>query len=137
MNDEERLEELEKVLDALTEMTGDYVILVEGNKDVAALKSVGVEGDVFCVQVGGGPVKAAEYVWRSGKKAIILTDWDRRGGSLAHDLRDNLSSLGVGYDDKIRSDFAFLTRPYSKDVESLDSVIALLQERSHHNDVIQ
>ena len=42
MNDEERLEELEKVLDALTEMTGDYVILVEGNKDVAALKSVGV-----------------------------------------------------------------------------------------------
>ncbi len=130
MNDQERLEELEKVLERLTEMLGDHVILVEGNKDVAALRSVGIDGDVFCVQVGGGPVKAAEYVWRAGKRAIILTDWDRRGGSLARDLRVNLASLGVEYDDTIRSDIAFLIRPYAKDVESLDSIVKLLQQKT-------
>ena len=129
MNDEERLEAIQEVLDRLGEMLDDHILLVEGNKDVAALEKVGIRGEVFCVQVGGGPVKASEYVWRAGKKAVILTDWDRRGGSLAHDLRENLASLGVEYDDSIRSDLAFLTRPFAKDVESLDSVIALLSER--------
>ena len=129
MNDGERLEGIEETLDRLSGMLADHVVLVEGLKDVAALRNVGIEGDVFCVQSGGGPVRAAEYVWRSGKSAIILTDWDRRGGSLAHDLRENLSSLGVVYDDTIRSDLALFTRPYSKDVESLDSVIGLLRSR--------
>ncbi len=129
MNDEECLEGIAEALERLSELTSDHVILVEGNKDVVALNGLGVEGEFFCVQVNGGPVKAAEYVWRSGKKAVILTDWDRRGGSLASDLRDNLNSLGVQYDDTVRADIAFLTRPYSKDVESLDSVVGLLKSR--------
>jgi dTMP kinase len=130
MNDEERLEKLQDVLDRLSELSEDHVILVEGNKDVSALANLNIRGDIYCVQSGGGPVKAAEYVWRSGKEAVILTDWDGRGGNLAHSLRENLRSLGVGYDDSIRSDLAFLTRMYSKDVESLDSVFGLLEERS-------
>ena len=130
MNDEERLEKLQDVLDRLSELSEDHVILVEGNKDVSALANLNIHGDIYCVQSGGGPVKAAEYVWRSGKEAVILTDWDGRGGDLAHSLRENLRSLGVGYDDSIRSDLAFLTRMYSKDVESLDSVFGLLEERS-------
>jgi len=130
MNDEERLERLAEVLGRFSEMLEDHVLLVEGNKDVAALKNIGIEGDIFCVQVGGGPVKAAEYVWRTGKKALILTDWDRRGGNLAHTLRENLTSLGVEYDDTVRSDLAFLTRTYCKDVESLDSVIANLERET-------
>ena len=129
MNDEECLEGIAEALERLSELTSDHVILVEGNKDVVALNGLGVEGEFFCVQVNGGPVKAAEYVWRSGKKAVILTDWDRRGGSLASDLRDNLNSLGVQYDDTVRADIAFLSRPYSKDVESLDSVVGLLKSR--------
>ena len=130
MNDEERLEKFQEVLDRLMELTKDHIILVEGNKDVSALSNLGIEGDIFCVQSGGGPVKASEYVWRAGKGAIILTDWDNRGGSLAHQLRENLRSLGVGYDDSIRSDLAFLTRMYSKDVESLDSVMELLESHT-------
>ena len=132
MDDSERLEGAEQALERLRDMLRNHVLLVEGNKDVAALRNLGVEGDIFCVQSGGGPVKAAEYVWRSGKEAIILTDWDRRGGNLAHSLRENLVSLGVGYDDTVRSDLAFYTRIYSKDVESLDSVLALLRARSEH-----
>ena len=130
MNEEERLEKLQDVLDRLSELSADHVILVEGKKDVSALANLGINGVIYCVQSGGGPVKAAEYVWKSGKEAIILTDWDGRGGNLAHKLRENLHSLGVGYDDSIRSDLAFLTRMYSKDVESLDSVFELLQDKT-------
>ena len=127
MNDQERLEGLTEVLERLSEMTSDHILLVEGLKDIAALKELDIDGDFFCVQSGGGPVKAAEYAWRSGKNAIILTDWDRRGGNLAATLRENLTSLGVQYDDDIRRDLAFYSRFYCKDVESLDSVMKRLQ----------
>ena len=130
MNDTERWEEIRGVLFRLTQMVPDHVVLVEGHKDVAALKAIGIDGDICCVQVVGGPVRASEYVWKAEKKAVILTDWDRRGGILAHELRDNLSSLGVEYDDTIRKDLAALTRTFAKDVESLDSVLNLLQNRT-------
>ena len=133
MNDADRLEEINEVIWRLSQKAADHVILVEGHKDVAALKSVGINGDICCVQVIGGAVRASEYVWKSGKKAVILTDWDRRGGILAHDLRDNLGSLGVEYDDEIRGDLAFLTRPFAKDVESLDSVLELLSKRTERS----
>ena len=129
MDDRERLEGAEQALERLSELSKDHVLLVEGNKDVVALKNLGIEGDIFCVQSGGGPVKAAEYVWRSGKQAVILTDWDRRGGSLARGLRENLTSLGVGYDDTVRLDLALYTRIYSKDIESLDSVLFSLRRK--------
>ncbi len=129
MDDGERLERIKEVLERLSDMKDTHIILVEGLKDIDALKRVGVEGEFYCVQSQGGPVKAAEHVWRSGKQAVILTDWDRRGGSLARSLRENLSALDVRYDDRIRSDLAFYCRPYSKDVESVDSTVATLQTK--------
>ena len=127
MDDVERLERIQALLDELNDMRGTHIILVEGLKDVASLRHVGVDGEFFCVQSGGGPVKAAEHVWHSGMQAVIMTDWDRRGGSLARSLRENLSALDVRYDDRIRGELAVLCRPYAKDVESVDAVVLLLQ----------
>lgn len=127
MDDVERLERIQALLDELNDMRGTHIILVEGLKDVASLRHVGVDGEFFCVQSGGGPVKAAEHVWHSGMQAVIMTDWDRRGGSLARSLRENLSALDVRYDDRIRGELAVLCRPYAKDVESVDAVVLILQ----------
>ncbi len=129
MDDAERLEGILDALERLRTLSSDHVILVEGSKDVDALRALDVDGDFFRVQSSGGPVKASEHVWSKGKSAIILTDWDRRGGILAEALRENLDSLGVPYDDTVRRDLAVLSRPYSKDVESMDSVVALLSAR--------
>lgn len=130
MDDSERLEGILGALDRLKELSADHIILVEGSKDVSALEAVGVAGDIFCVQSGGGPIRAAEYAWRRGTPAVIMTDWDRRGGNLADALVENLDSLGVGWDDSVRRDLSVLCRPFCKDVESLDSVISLLESRS-------
>lgn len=129
MDDGERLEGIQVLLDELSSMSGTHIILVEGLKDVDSLRNVGVDGEFYCVQSGGGPVKAAEHVWHSGKQAVIMTDWDRRGGSLARSLRENLSALDVRYDDRIRRELATLCRPYVKDVESVDAVVELLSSR--------
>lgn len=130
MDDAERLEALEDCIARLSEAAESSVLLVEGAKDVEALRAVGVDGEFFCVQSGGGPLRAAEHAWRSGRSAVILTDWDRRGGSLADDLRRDLESLCVPYDDGLRRELAVLCRPYSKDVESLDTVLGLLRTRA-------
>lgn len=130
MDDAERLEGILNALDRLKGLSADHIILVEGSKDVSALEAAGVVGDFFCVQSGGGPIRAAEYAWRRGAPAAIMTDWDRRGDNLAEALVENLDSLGVGWDGSVRRDLSDLCRPFCKDVESLDSVISLLESRS-------
>jgi dTMP kinase len=85
-SDSDRYEIIVEVLAELEEMSWDRVILVEGRRDVTALEHLGIFGDVFTVQSSGGPIKAAEYVYKKKKKAVILTDWDRKGDIIASDL---------------------------------------------------
>ena len=123
MSDEVRLEEILKVLGRLKELSADHVILVEGRKDREALAYLGISGDVFQIQSSGGPSAAAEYVESRGGKAVILTDWDRRGGNLAAALRDILGRDNPDIDSPVREDLSRLSRHYIKDVEALDSLV--------------
>lgn len=123
MSDEVRLEEILKVLGRLKELSADHVILVEGRKDREALAYLGISGDVFQIQSSGGPSAAAEYVESRGGKAVILTDWDRRGGNLAAALRDILGRDNPDIDGSVREDLSRLSWHYIKDVEALDSLV--------------
>ena len=123
MSDEVRLEEILKVLGRLKELSADHVILVEGRKDREALAYLGISGDVFQIQSSGGPSAAVEYVESRGGKAVILTDWDRRGGNLAAALRDILGRDNPDIDGSVREDLSRLSRHYIKDVEALDSLV--------------
>ncbi len=122
-------ERLNGIADALDSIPEESVVLVEGRKDVTALRTLGVKSDVFTVQVSGGPMRAAEFLWKIGKTAVILTDWDDRGNRLANDLAKSMDSLGVRYNTGIREKISLLARPYCKDVESLDSVVNLLKSK--------
>ncbi len=126
MDDAVRLEEILKVLERLKELSADHVILVEGRKDRDSLAHLGISGDIFQVQSSGGPSAAAEYVESKGGKAVILTDWDRRGGNLAASLRAILGKDSRDVDDTVRTDLARLSRHYVKDVEALDSLVERL-----------
>ncbi|MCL1810894.1 MAG: dTMP kinase [Methanomassiliicoccaceae archaeon] len=126
MNDEERLAEIKDVLEELKRLSEDRIVLVEGLKDRRALESLGIRGEVFMIQSEGGPLKAAEYVHRSGKKAVILTDWDRRGGTIARELGFQLFSLGVEFDSEIRAKLSFLCKKDIKDIESLGTLLERL-----------
>jgi len=126
MNDEERLDEIKKVLEDLEELSKDGIILIEGLKDKRSLRSVGIIGEVFMIQSEGGPMKAAEYVSERKKKAIILTDWDRRGGTIARELEKQLTSLGIEFDKEVRAKLSFLCKKYIKDLESLGTMLERL-----------
>ncbi|WP_400152834.1 Toprim subdomain protein [Candidatus Methanarcanum hacksteinii] len=127
MNDDERLRRLDEILDRIQSMSSDHVILVEGKNDRRSLLDLNPSLDTIEVQRDGGPLRAAEMVYESGKKAIILTDWDDRGDRLAKDLSEQLSALCISYDMNIRKDLRDICIKDIKDVESLHSLYVRLE----------
>ena len=126
MNDEDRLTEINETLEELIELSKDHIILIEGPKDRRTLESLGIDGRFFMIQSEGGPIKAAEYVSANGRKAVILTDWDHKGGIIAHELELQLASLDSEYDTEVRAKLSALCKKYVKDIESLDTLIERL-----------
>ena len=127
LNDAERFEYLNELLNIIQGMEEDHIILVEGKKDVSALHNLGIDSDIICIQRDGGPLRAAEMLSEKGKKAIILTDWDDRGNRLAIDLEHHLTAMCVGFDKDVRERMKDVCIKDIKDVESLDSLYKRLE----------
>ena len=131
MNDAERFEALEEILDLLQEMSETYIALIEGNKDRRALDNLGLCNlRTIEVQREGGPLRAAERLSEMRMPAIILTDWDDRGNRIEQELRIQLDALCVKYDTEIRLRLRDLCIKDIKDVESLDSFYERLKKLS-------
>ena len=128
MNDDERLEILEEILDTLQEMSDTHIALIEGNKDRRSLDNLGLS-DLRTIEVQreGGPLRSAERVAEMGLPAIILTDWDDRGNRIEKDLKEQLDALCVRYDIDIRERLRDVCIKDIKDVESLDSLYKRLK----------
>ena len=128
MNDDERLEVIEEILDALQEMSDTHIALIEGNKDRRSLDNLGLcDLRTIEVQREGGPLRSAERVAEMGMPAIILTDWDDRGNRIEKDLKEQLDALCVRYDTDIRERLRDVCIKDIKDVESLDSLYKRLK----------
>ncbi len=125
MTEEERLEAIQALLERISDLSVDHVLVIEGKKDREALNSLGISGDMFLVQSSGGPVCAAEYIESHGGKAVILTDWDRRGDTLCQQISE-MTGNSPEVDTQIRRELAGLCRMYIKDVESLDALYGML-----------
>jgi 5S rRNA maturation endonuclease (ribonuclease M5) len=120
---------MEKAVSELMELSEDHIILVEGKKDVRALTALGLgDAEMYEVQSGGGPLRAAETVFESGRKAVIMTDWDTRGNMLADELGRQLSALCVDYDSDIRYKLGIVCKKDIKDIESLPKLYSRLRD---------
>lgn len=124
---EERLEELERVFQHLEDESEQRPIVVEGLRDVAALRRLGISKNVIAINRGVSVFTFAEQLSRKWKSAIILTDWDRRGGQLARMLKDSLSANGVSPIDKFRTQLVILSKKEVKDIESLPRFVENLR----------
>src|SRR3989304_4235544 len=73
-------DDLARVLEDLIEKNHTVPVLVEEERDVRALRALGVSGDLRVVNRGTTLFAVCEEVAREHGDAIILTDWDVRGG---------------------------------------------------------
>lgn len=124
---EERLEQLEKVLQNLEDLSEKIPIIVEGVRDRNALRRLGITKNVIPLNKGKSIFTFCEEISRSAKQAVILTDWDRRGGQLARMLKDGLEANSVKVNDSVRMQIVILSKKEVKDIESLPTFVDRLK----------
>ena len=71
---EDVYEDLVAVIDELSEANLEVPVLVEGEKDVRALRELGLQGEVLPLNSGVSMFNLAEAFSRRHRRAIILTD---------------------------------------------------------------
>ena len=98
-----------------------------------ALRALDVFGEIVVLNDGGSVLRTCEDLSRRHSAAIILTDWDHKGGQLARALMDALESCDMSYDTEYRASISRLVKKEVKDVESLPALVrrlALLSGRT-------
>ncbi len=126
---EERLEELEEVLSELEEMSEHIPIVVEGSKDVEALRRLGITKNVHPLNRGNSVFNFCESLSRNNRRLIILTDWDRRGGMLARKIKEACHANEIEADLETRAKLVILSKKEVKDIESMPTFIERLRVR--------
>lgn len=91
-------ENLLQLLDRLAEMSAKGIpIIVEGQKDVNALRALDVKGDIISAKTSGRRfLDVLSEVEKQGKReAILLMDFDRRGKEWTKRLTKHLEEMRV------------------------------------------
>jgi 5S rRNA maturation endonuclease (ribonuclease M5) len=120
LNVEERAETLIKLVEKLAEASKETAIIVEGRKDVIALRELGVTGKIICLQNSGKALtNLVEEISDTQNSIIILTDFDSYGrelvGRLLSSLEENRVKTNLVFWRRIKS----LVRHEIKDIEGL------------------
>jgi len=127
MDYKKSLEELEKVLTDLREENKTVPIIVEGDKDLEALRKLGMTGEIIRLNTGMPIPNFCDIIAQKYKSVILLTDWDRKGGRLCFTIRKNLESR-MKCNTKYRE--AFAKRSTTRTVEGLPSWLTTLKEKA-------
>ena len=126
---QETLDDLKEALNKLADLEG-VPIIVEGKKDEKALRELGITGPVVMLNDGLSIIDTCTKLSGEYKKAVILTDWDRKGGQLARQLMDALEANDMHHDNDIRATISRLSKKDIKDVESLPAFLRRLEEKA-------
>ncbi len=126
-----KLEEANRIFEGLRERSGSgFAIVVEGRRDEAALRKLGVVGVVYCLKAGGeSGVRFLEKL--DGLDGVVLlTDFDREGGELRSWLYQELSRRGVRADDFAWRRIRSLARTEVRSVEELPRFLRSVEARA-------
>jgi len=94
-------------------------VVVEGERDRASLRSLGLPGPIALVHRGLPLAGVAEELGRTARHLIVLTDWDTEGGHFAQRLAELLEAGPVKVDLEFRRRLARVLRGELVHVEGL------------------
>ncbi|MEK6581350.1 MAG: toprim domain-containing protein [Nitrospirota bacterium] len=87
----ERASRLREVFEALCERNKNVPVIVEGKRDAAALRELGLEGEIITLHSGQSIYDFCEDISERFHRVIILLDWDEKGESLSKTLCKHLN----------------------------------------------
>jgi 5S rRNA maturation endonuclease (ribonuclease M5) len=127
---------METILQLLNELkfesTKGVPIIVEGQKDVDALKELGINGNIISAKTSGKSFVDLLFKLeeQKHKEIILLLDFDRRGKEWTKRLKQSLEQAkikpNIYFWNRLK---AFLGRDV-KDIESLTAYLRTLQKKS-------
>ena len=128
----EKEEKILQVLEALAEESAKgKPIVVEGKKDVDALRALGVAGAVLTVKTGGKSFLDGVYeIEKMGTSEVILfLDFDRRGKEGTKHLKKSLERAKIKPNIKFWRELSALVRKEIQCIESLTAYLHTLHEK--------
>ena len=123
----EKEEKILQVLEALAEESAKgKPIVVEGKKDVDALRALGAASTVITVKTGGKSfLDAVSEIEKTGASEVILfLDFDRRGKEGTKRLKQSLERAKVKPNTKFWRELSALV---GKEIQCIESLIAYLR----------
>jgi len=109
-------------------------IVVEGKKDVRALRALEVVGDIIH-PTGGTISEFAERLARAHREAIVLTDWDDTGDTLCGKIARTMRAMGCKPETRVRGRFKHLAGRECKDVECLYKLFVRLERETQSKEL--
>lgn len=97
-----KYENIIEELDELRELSGGIPLVVEGKNDEKALRSLGIEGEIFHISTGTPFYEFCEEIAKKYKDVILFTDTDAQGQKLAKRFKSHMSQMGVRVNDRFR-----------------------------------
>jgi 5S rRNA maturation endonuclease (ribonuclease M5) len=124
--DLERAERLHEVIEALCEVNKRFPVVVEGKKDLQALRKLGLAGDIIPLHRGKGIYDFSEELAEQFSKVILLLDWDTKGENLFASLKNNLHGHWEEYA-AFRELLRMICQKDIKDIESIPTLLLRLE----------
>ena len=108
----------EKVLNLIESLKNEEsaIILVEGQRDCAALRKLGIEQQIEKIS---GKRIFDDLSFLEGKSVIILTDFDRTGRALFKKIRHELEVMGFNPNIYYWQQLNYITRGEIREIEEL------------------
>jgi 5S rRNA maturation endonuclease (ribonuclease M5) len=123
------LEALEELIASLIDASYQgAAVIVEGRRDLQALRALGLPGPVIMASRRSA-LDLAEDAARSYAQIILLTDWDDKGDEMCKTIERHLRSVGSRPDKEMRSRLKKLVQKEIKDVESLSQYVQRMREQ--------
>jgi 5S rRNA maturation endonuclease (ribonuclease M5) len=123
------LEALEELIASLIDASYQgAAVIVEGRRDLQALRALGLPGPVIMASRRSA-LDLAEDAARSYDQIILLTDWDSKGEEMCKTIELHLRSVGSRPDREMRSRLKKLVQKEIKDVESLSQYVQRMRDQ--------
>lgn len=128
--DQERSVRLREVVGALCEVNRKVPVIVEGRRDVGALRHLGLIGEVLVLHNGRSLYDVCEEVAECFPKVVILLDWDDKGEDLFKRVAQHLSGHWEDFG-ALRGMLKALCQKDIKDVEGIPKLLRRLEGCEH------
>jgi len=122
----ERAKRLKEFLELLYEINKSTPLIVEGKRDLLALRKLGFVGEIITVHSGKGLYDFCYNILDRFNKIILLMDWDENGDILQKKLSDNLRGLWEEFS-HFREVLKMLCQ---KDIKAIEDIPILLKRLS-------